>query len=104
MTTAELRVLMGVSDRSVNNYLNQLGNEPRLVRIAAYRGRAPLYGLGSAPDAPFANKRLMALPAKDEDELDLCDRRDAQMRADLVRQAVEQATSRQQSWASALGL
>jgi len=110
MTALELQIAMNLSEKSIHNYLRKLsGSVPgavRVVRITGYRDKgfglrkAPLYGLGKAPDVKEPCKRDRPAPARQ----DIATRRDLREATKRASDAVALATSRQHTWASALGL
>jgi hypothetical protein len=104
MGSKKLAARVNLSQSSVQNYLMFLREEPRRVRICGYEEglgpTAPLYGLGSAPDAARPPKRtpsdrFQALKANPEAyQKSLALRRHGKLREKLAKQP--------QSWLSAL--
>jgi len=100
LTVAQLVAKTGFSITSVTYYLRRLTRSPRIVRITGYAPkmvagrRAVFYGQGSDPDC--------LPPVMTDEERDAAIDRHAVQRS--VEKSIAQATSRQHTWLSSLGL
>lgn len=115
MTTVDLCTALGVERCTVGKSVRSL-RKAKIVRITGWfdhpgvKGRrSPVYALGSSPDVPEPckrnkNTRTRISGSASVQQTDGTAEREIAARKAKASNAVAKATSRQHSWASALGL